>query len=261
MRSKRQKGISQLYVAGYDSHAPYFHRPTVNALLDFLSKNKVDGFIWGGDQLDNDCISHHTKGKPLYRTKRAYLNGVDCFRENLLQPVEERLPKGAERIWIVGNHERFEADLIEEHPELEELVTHKRLLDLEKLGYETIPLGHAKKIGKLMVVHGEILTGIGNQAGMYPAKKAVELYAGNVLAGHTHSPQMFSRVSPVGQQKWQGYIAPVLCSLNPNYLRNRATAWVNGFVIIEFWDSGRFNLYLVNVIDGCFAYGGQIYGG
>ena len=68
-------------------------------------------------------------------------------------------------------------------------------------GWEVIPLGHAKRLGQLNVIHGEILTGIGNQGGTFPSRKAVELYGGNILAGHTHSPQSNTKISSVEQKK------------------------------------------------------------
>lgn len=251
----------QLYLALFDLHYPKVHRPTLNAVLAFLADNKVDGFIFGGDQLDFEEISHHTKGKPLLRPPASYAKNVSGFDREVLTPIEKHLPKDTKRVYIFGNHERFETDLIEEQPELKGLVDHAEILKLEKRGWELIPLGHCFKLGKLNIVHGEILTGIGNQAGAYPARKALELYAGNVLAGHTHAPQTFTKVSPVeASNKWQAHIAPIAGQCNPGYLRNRPTAWLNGFVIIEVHPDGEtFNLYSVIVIKGQFSYGGKLY--
>lgn len=252
----------KVYVSLADIHYPKIHKPTLEAVKDFLKHNKVDGLIYQGDQLDMENISHHTKGKPWFRQKRGYMSDIDGFRRVVLDPIEDLLPEKCEKYWIIGNHERFEADLIECQPELEDLVNHVKLLELEERGYTIIPLGHALKLGKLNVCHGEILSGIGNQMGTFPAKKAVLLYAGNVLAAHSHSPQMYTQVSPVEHtQKWQGFIAPILGATNPSYLKNRPTGWINGFSIIESHPNGSFNLYLVNVFNGEFSYGGVMYGG
>lgn len=250
-------------VAVYDLHFPKIHKPTVNAVFDFLSKNKPDVFIFGGDQFHFDCISHHTAHTPIFRTRRSYMNDIEGFDANILTPLEKLLPKSCEKVWIIGNHEDWEQDLINEHPELEDAIGHVRLLRLVERGWTVIPLGHAYKLGKLNVIHGEVLSGIGNQAGMYPSRKAVELYSGNVLAGHTHAPQMYTKISPIDQSnKWQGYIAPTAGNVNPTYLRNRPTGWLNGLVVIESHPNGSsFNLYLINVIKGEFIYGGIIYGG
>lgn len=249
------------YICLADIHYPKLHRPTLHAILDFLQDVKVDGLVYQGDQLDMQNISHHTKGKYGLRSKRGYIKDVEGFQRDVLEPIEALLKPGCKKYWIIGNHERFEQDLWEEHPELEGLVNHVRILKLKEKGYGIIPLGHALKLGKLDICHGEILSGIGNQMGIWPARKAVMLYAGNVLAAHSHAPQMFTQISPVEhEQKWQGYINAILGATNPSYLRNRPTAWLNGFSIVEVRPDGTFNLYLINVIRGCFTYGGKTYG-
>ena len=189
------------------------------------------------------------------------MNDIEGFEKDILTPLEKRLPDNCEKIWIIGNHEDWEQDLINEQPELEDAIGHVKLLDLEGRGWTVVPLGHAYRIGKLYCVHGEVLSGVGNQAGMYPSRKAVELYAGSVLAGHTHAPQTFTKVSPVEQtNKWQGHISPIAGNVNPEYLRNRPTAWLNGFNRIEVFPNGNYNYYPIIVNAGTCSFGGKIYG-
>ena len=248
------------YVVLADIHYPKYHKPTLNAVLDFLEKNKVDGLVYQGDQLDLECISHHTKNKPLYRLRNGFIKDVEGFEKDVLLPIERRLKKDAERYWIDGNHERFAYDLIEEQPELEGAVDYKKLLKLEERGYKVTELGHAIKLGKLNIIHGEILSGLGNQMGVFPARKAVELYAGNVLAAHSHAPQLYTKVSPVEHlQKWQGAINAIIGDVNPSYMRNRASAWAHGFAIVELHPDETYNLYLIHIHKGKFSYGGVLY--
>ncbi len=257
----KKKPAVKRYVVMHDLHYPKVDWPTWKAMLALIQDIKPDGFVSGGDQFDNEEISHHTKHKPLYRERGAYKKHTDGFERDILKPLEAVLPKHCEKTYIIGNHDRFEFDLIEEQPELEWLVDHVKLLRLEERGWEIIPLGHAKTVGQLSIIHGEVLTGIGNQAGAFPAKKAVEVYGCNVLAGHTHAPQSFSKISPVEhKKKYMGWIAPVLCDCNPSYLRNRPTAWVNGFTVVELHPNGFFNLYPVIVSGGVCSYGGKLYG-
>jgi len=248
-------------MAVFDTHYPLYSKGTYGAIFDYLSKNKIETFIFGGDQFHFDCISHHTQQMPLYRTRKSYLNDIKGFDRDILTPLEKLLPKGCKKVWIIGNHERFEWDFVEAHPELEGVLDHVSLLDLEKRGWEIIPLGHMYKLGKLKVIHGEVLSGIGNQAGTFPARKAVEMYASNVLAGHTHAPQTYTKISPVEHSnKWMGTIAPTAGNVNPSYLRNRPTAWLNGFVMIDTLSNGHFNLYSCIVTNGQCCYGGKVYG-
>ena len=244
----------------HDLHYPLVNWPTWNAAINFIGTNNIAGFIFGGDQFDNVEISHHTKGKPFFRELGAYRRHTEGFRSKILAAIDDLMglkPK----IWITGNHERFEQDMIEEQPELQGTIEHEKLLALEDRGWQIIPLGHAYKLGKLNVIHGEVLTGFGNQAGMYPSRKAVDTYGANVLAGHTHAPQSFAKISPVdATQRFMGWIAPCMCETNPAYLRNRPTAWVNGFTIVEVQKNGNFNCYPIIVTGGKFNYGGKTYG-
>lgn len=255
--------MSKLWIVAHDLHYPKWDRRTFHAMLAFIqhNKSKIDGFIFGGDQFDNETISHHTKGKLLYRITGGFKNDERGFERDVLTPLEADLPKNCTKVYIIGNHERFEHDFVEEHPELQGVLSHAENLRLVERGWEVIPLGHSYKLGALDVIHGEVLTGIGNQAGAFPSKKAIELYGGNVLAGHTHSPQSYTKVSPVNhRKKFQATIAPILGNTNPNYLRNRPTAWVPGFCIVELHEDKRnFNLYSVIVIDGKFSFAGTEY--
>ncbi|SRR6266576_1271615 len=250
------------YIVLADIHYPKIHKPTLNAVLDFLDKNKVDGLVYQGDQLDLECISHHTKNKPLYRLRNGFIKDVEGFEKDVLLPIEKRLKKDAERYWIDGNHERFAYDLIEEQPELEGAVDYKKILKLQERGYKITELGHTLKLGKLNVCHGEILSGFGNQGGLFPSRKAVDLYAGNVLAAHSHAMQMYTKISPVEHtQKWAGYVNGIIGDTNPSYLRNRPTAWSHGFALLEVHPDNNFNLHLIHIHNGKFSYGGQLYGG
>jgi len=254
------------YVSAADVHFPHVDYPTWNALMAFISDPAValSGFIFQGDQFDNAEISHHNKSKPYYKEKASYKKNQTDFLLKILHPLEAALDtKGVkERVWIQGNHDDWEFQFIEEHPELEGMLDRRTALELDERGWEFIPLAHAKVIGDLNVIHGEILTGIGNQAGMYPARKAVELYGGNVLAAHTHAPQSYTKISPVEQKKkYMGWIAPIVGNVNPVYLKDRPTALLNGFTIIEVHPNGHFNLFPVIISEGEFAYGGKLYKG
>lgn len=249
------------YVIGHDLHFPKVNWPTWDCMMELVSDIKPDGFIWGGDQFDNEEISHHNSNKPYYKTKGSYLRNQTGFDDKCLTPLEQHLAKGAEKVYIIGNHCHWSFQFVEEHPEFEGLVDQPSALRLVERGWEIIELGHAKEIGDLTVIHGEVLTGCGNQAGAYPSKKAVEIYGTNVLAGHTHAPQSFTKISPVNhRRKHMAWIAPILGDCNPAYLRNRATAWLNGFTVVEVMPSGAFNCFPVIVTDGQCSYGGKVYG-
>lgn len=249
-------------VVGADLHYPKYNKPTFSTMLVFNRETKPKRFVFQGDQFDNAEISHHNRRKPLYKPIGSYKRNTERFVTEILDPLEASLPRGCEKVWIIGNHDYWEYEFVEGHPEFAGFVDRPTELNLAKRGWEVIELGHAKRVGHLNIIHGEILSGIGNQAGMYPARKAVDLYGDNVLAAHTHAPQSFAKISPVDQKhKHMGWISPILGDCNPQYLENRPTAWLNGFVNIEFYANGMFNLYPIITFNGECAYGGQHYKG
>ena len=69
-----------LWVWAFDLHFPHQNKGTFNAMLDFITRNKLAGFGWGGDQFSNDEISRHTKGKHLLREPGAYQRNTRLFR-------------------------------------------------------------------------------------------------------------------------------------------------------------------------------------
>lgn len=242
--------------SAFDIHWPKTHHATKDALLDFNHATKPDVFLLGGDQFDNGCISHFNKKKPFYRPRSAYRNDERSFEAGFLTPLEASLPKGCEKVWVIGNHDAWEFQMVEEHPELEGLIDRVTSLRLRERGWKIIEIGNAYRFGKLNFCHGEWLTGIGNQAGQYPSKKLVDTYAGNAVGGHTHAPQCFTRVSPINQsQKHMAWISPILGNTNPEYMRNRPSAYTNGFNTTEFTETGNFNHYPIITTGGrcCFA--------
>lgn len=258
--------MRNLWVCLFDLHVPLHHKPTFNAVIDFIEKNqdKVKGFLFGGDQSDNMEISHHTAGKPLYRPTGSYKRNTQLL-DAIIKRVEGALPEEAERCYIRGNHCHWENQLIEKQPELQGTVERHILLNLEKRGWELLQLGETKQLGKLTVAHGEGLSGIGNQASIYHAKRAVESFCTSILYGHFHSAQSYTKVLPhKTSDKWVSYCSPAACTTNPQYLQNRPTAWVNGFTLVELHEPhnehSNFNVYPIIVSNGKFSFGGELYG-
>jgi hypothetical protein len=253
-----------MWICAYDLHFPKVHKPTFEAMMDFIKRNKknIAGFYFGGDQFDNEEISHHNAHKPLYKPAGSYNRNTHRFDAEVLTPIEEALPERATMVWQEGNHDNWEQQFIESHPELQDTIERPKLLNLVERGWEVVPCGNSYKLGKLTLIHGETLSGVGNQASGYHAKKAVEIYAGSVLYGHMHSPQSYTKVLPHNRtDKWQAVCSPILGATNPGYLRNRPTAWLNGFSIVEVTDTGNFNIYSIVVVNGKFSFAGEMYGG
>jgi hypothetical protein len=229
--------------------------------LDFIKNNRlsIEGVLFLGDEFDNQSISPHTKGKPLLREQGSYKRETADFNNQILKPLEKLLPKGCKKIVITGNHSKWERDFVETHPEFDGIERFKEL-NLVERGWTIIPSGGTFKIGKLVTHHGDCFQGY---SPVCVAKRGVEAFAASVLQGHTHSPQFFTRVSPVDNtQTWVGYVSPIAGSINPSYMRNKPNAWANGVTIVETRARGNFNCHLC-ISDrktGEFSYGGHTYG-
>jgi hypothetical protein len=254
--------LSEMWIDYGDIHSPKFHKPTRSILFQMLEhyEPQIKGFIFGGDQFDNQEISHHTRGKPRLRNESTYKKNTELFDREILKPIEQRLSSDCQKIWIQGNHDYWEDQLVDEHPELEGTIERRHLLNLESRGWQFIECGKHFTKGKLKVIHGEQLAGIGNQVPGNAAKKALEIYCSNVLFHHFHKPAQDTKILPHNHtQKWMSWCSPIAGETQAAFLRNRATGWLNGFNVIEYREGGLFNLFPVIVINGAASYGGRIW--
>jgi hypothetical protein len=245
-------------VSAFDSHYPKVHTPTWKAILNFVERNRerVRLFVFGGDNLDCGAISHHTKGKPLFRPRGQMRRDLDGFNKSMLKPIEAALHPETVKVWLTGNHEEWAAQLIEEQPELEGLLDFPAFLNLRERGWIVKGQGDHYKQGKLKWIHGDVLSG-----GVYAARKALDTYVENLMFGHFHTSASATKILPhSGREKWQSYAVGCVGRLDADYLKNRPTGWLNGCAITEFFDNGYFNNYLVNIFRGRFSYGGVVYG-
>lgn len=246
-------------VSAFDIHYPHLKTKggTWSAILDFVRRNKVGLFVFGGDNLDCGSISHHTKSKPLFRPRGQMLRDLEGFRRVCLDPVEKLLPRDCIKVWLTGNHEDWASQLIEEQPELEGLLDFPRYLGLEDRGWLVKPQGGHFQQGKLKYLHGDVLTG-----GQAAPRKALDTFVESVTFGHFHSFASATKTLPHSRKyKWQAWATGCVGELDASYLKNKPTGWMNGFNITEFYgEQGHFSHFPVTVFNGRFAYGGKLYG-
>jgi hypothetical protein len=241
-------------VSLFDIHYPETDFPTFNAARSFLKANRVGLLVLGGDNLHCESISHHTKNKPKYRTYGQMKRELDGFRAKVLEPLEDLLPRDAEKVWLTGNHEDWLEQMLEEQPELAGLLDFAKYLGLEERGWVVKPQGGFYKKGHLKWMHGDVLSG-GH------VQKALNTYVENIAYGHFHTAASGTKILPhTKRHKWQAWAMGCVGRLNSTYLKNRPTGWLNQIGITEFRDNGMFNHYPVTVFDGRFSYGGKTYG-
>lgn len=250
---------SRMSVILPDIHHPEFCKPAFGAAMSFIDQNKalIERVVLLGDNMDCTNISRHTKGKPRLRQRGGIQKEFAKFHKEVLQPIESRVVKGTNLVFFLGNHEDWFEQWLDENPEFEGLVSIDRALGLKKRGWEVVPQGEHRCIGKAYLVHGD---GVGS--GMHVAKKLVDSFCSTAIMGHVHTAAMHTKVSQVKtKDKWVGYTLPTLGTVSPKYAKGRPNAFVNGFGIVERWSNDFINVYIPIILEGKFSFGGKMYNG
>lgn len=250
------------FIALFDSHWGYERRnghklalhdeKAIQTALKFAADFKPNHVILGGDILDCGSISHHNHGKPGAVEGLKLLADAKELRSQVITPLEALKPKTL--TYIIGNHEDWLTDLVDQIPALEGIVDVKSML---KLGdkWNIIPQGESHKLGKLIFVHGDQIKG-----GEHSAKAATAAYEANVRFGHHHTYQVYTKTSAVDANGHTGISVPCLCRKNPKYNEGSPNRWMQGFL----WGyvngpEGRFNDYVSVIINGTTIINGKVY--
>lgn len=232
---------------------PLHDMKAFNATLAFLQDFKPDTLILGGDILDCGVISHHNRNRKRSVEGLRLLSDAEELRKQVLAPLEKL--KANKQVYIVGNHEDWIEDLIEENPGIEGLVDLKKMLALDD--WQVIPQGGYFNLGKLTFLHGDQISG-----GEHVAKAAVTSWERSVRFGHQHTFQVYTKVSPIDEKLGRtGVAVPALCTKGPKYGEGKANRWVQGFNYGYVHGDGSYNDYVAIITNGRTTVGGKVYKG
>jgi len=232
-----------------DSHAPEFDEVATRCAIKLGQFYKPDLILGLGDIGEYGSVSSFSKGKPKLLEGMRIKDDVESATAylNLMSTIN---PK-AEKVCLLGNHEARVEKYIQENPQTDGLVSVRT--EYEKVGWQTIEENIPYSIcHKLIAIHGI-------NWGKYAAAKHLEMYSKSVLFGHIHKPQSFAHSFYDGVK--MSWACPCLGDLNPNYLRNKPTAYVHGCVLIDVLDNGNFFLDTVLIFDGITSRFGSIFDG
>ena len=236
----------------YDIHHPYQDKKLWENILKVCEKIKPDYFIFGGDNMDMDAVNHweldkgNKRGMEGKRLRKSY----DTFQTEILDRIEFVLPEFCRKVYMFGNHESWIEQYIDKLPELEGFAEIERNLNLKE--WEVIPYRQTVKVGKIYFHHGEY-------TGKHHASKMVDTFERNIVYGHLHSSQSYTKVTPIDGDAHSATCMPCACDLNPLYMKDKPSAWVNGFGIFYIHLDNNFNIYPVISSKGHFVFNGEYY--
>jgi UDP-2,3-diacylglucosamine pyrophosphatase LpxH len=243
---------------GYERDA-YRHKRALHdsvamsVALQFITDLKPDHIILGGDILDCAVISHHNRNKPGRTEGLRLVMDAQELRAQLITPLEQQTQ--ATLHYIVGNHEAWLTDLIDDEPGLEGVFDLKTLLGLDRWNVQ--PQGGHINLGKLTFIHGDQLRG-----GEHTAKAAVIAYERSMRFGHFHTLQMYSKSSALDIKHGKtGMAVPCLCRKDPRYGKGAPNRWCQGFLYGYILPDGTYHDYPVVIINGRAVINGREYRG
>ena len=235
-----------------DQHYPYQSIEGMNIVEQFTKDFKPDYFLYMGDQLDMDSISHYNKNKPKLVENKRLKKDYKGFQKDILNRFEDVLSDECELFWIQGNHENRCERLIEGSPQYEGWVEPVNNLKLDE--YKYIDYNGVFNIGEMYFMHGMFHN-------KYHAEKNIRIYGKHIFTWHLHSMQIYTMHSPIDCLPKQGVSVPCLCTLNPAWLQNKPNRWVNGFLYFYLFPDGTFSYYIPIIVGGKCVINGKLYVG
>lgn len=255
------------HIAWFDVHVP--RNSDLKAPLAFAHETGCDNFVVGGDFLNLEWASHWNE-KVFSEIGRSQLRKM-LFEEidagaRVLKEVRRAIGPKAKLWYIPGNHEEwlyyacFYHRVIE-IPESVTTVTFKsdiaqklddglgkllaRLLDAKGLDMRVLPYNEPLQLGRVVYLHGHQFGGsspVSTSSRRWPHV--------NLVFGHHHTHQVMTIYNGADPRDVHQHVAvPALCDLNPGYLRDKSTRWLQGFWVADIRD-GYFDGRVVKVMEG-----------
>ena len=240
-------GMIKKHLIISDTHAPYENKRAVAAACEYALEYKPDVIVHIGDVGDYKSISHWMKNKRLELAGLTIQDDLDAAC-NLLKNIGSTAPD-AEKIVLLGNHDNWVYDYVNEHPELEGTLSVSR--SYNSVGWKVIPWNELYRVGKLYLTHGLYTN-------KYHAHSTVHALSVSCCYGHSHDFQVYTESFLDGEK--MAMSLGCMCDMNPGYLHNRPKRWLNGFGTVDTMPTGDFFIDFIKIVNGRFCRMGKIYG-
>jgi hypothetical protein len=231
-------------IAVFDLHHPIHDKKLWANILRFTEDFDPDIFVFGGDNMNLDVISHWIGNKRRKVEGQRLKKDYERFNNEVMDPLDDILRDDVERHFLLGNHEAWVEQYIDEHPEVEGFFEVRENVHLD--GWSTYDYGQVAKLGKLWVTHGTYIN-------IHNALKTAQVYGRNVMYGHGHTAQSHTVTTPLDVESHMAVQVPCVCNTNPEYRKNQPNGWLNGLAAFYIQADGTFNLYTIVASDGGFT--------
>ena len=244
-----------------DTHAPLQDTKAVNIVCKAIELVKPDTVIHLGDVGEWNSVSYW-KYKKKKRPPLEYI--IEDLKKDersvnkLLDKFDASCRKAGVRKkhLLLGNHDEWLNNFIDEHPYLEDKYSPQACMRLEERGYDWLPYDDFLKIGYLHFHHG------GHYTGLYHARHTVVQLGVNVMYGHFHdvARESVGNFDGVHAAFCIGCLKKCQASSN-KWLKGRKVNWSLAFAIVHWNPDGTFVVNVVDITDGrTFVYGKPIRG-
>lgn len=241
-----------------DVHIPFQDPDAVEVFKQIVSEVDPEKLFCIGDVFDFWQISNYRPPKNPDKDFQETLNGA---ARHLAEVYEIANPNEAH--FFAGNHEdRWDRMMLKARedvrfrqllklPKIRRALEFEEVAGFEELGYEYHPYVE----GGIFIENDDLILTHGEHANKYVARKMLDIYGMNVMFGHAHRIQNFTRRDVKGQEA--GFSIGCLCDIDPHY-DNTQTDWHQGFAVVTFGPN-YFNVEQVRIHDGTAIYRGKEY--
>jgi hypothetical protein len=248
------KGYCRVVVP--DSHGSSIDKGAAKAFLDDLDRLKPREGVLIGDHIDcGGFLAQHLGASYLAET--AYSFEEDAQVANtFLDEIQSRTP-GCTWHYLSGNHEhrveKWVVQQTERHPKdadyLGRMFSIPKVLHLEKRGINWYPQGGQYgsvirgflRLGKCWFTHGQFTT-------KNAAKSHVDEYGCNIVFGHTHRADSYTRRTI--NSTHTAWNPGCLCLQQPYFMHTKNTHHTHGYGIQAVQEDDAFLHLNVPIIDG-----------
>lgn len=247
-----------------DVHFPFHDPGALGILRSVASDIRPRKLVCLGDVFDFFELSdHRPPGSADPNLQATVEMGVQHLADI------RNISKASEAFFLAGNHEdRWDRMLIKAStdprfgqifmlPALRSALSFPEVVGFQKLGYTFYPLTESPVFienGQLVYTHEDC-----GRSSVWPTRGSLFRYGKNVIFGHRHIIQNFTRRDLKGQEA--SWCTGCLCTLEPHYMR--FADWHHGFVVVNWKrrvpDKWIFHVEQIRIHDGVAIWRDRIY--